>query len=334
MPKIAYEAGGLDGEKLDMCKHALRIIKAERANGYDVTLRQVYYQFVARDLFPEDRRFSLVDAKWVRDPSGTKNAEPNYKWLGCILGEARMRGVMDWEDMVDRTRDRESNLHFDNPAHRIQSAMATHRIDLWEGQAYRPEVWVEKDALVGVVAVACRRLDIPWFSCRGYTSLSSIWEGAQALKVFADDGVIPVILHIGDHDPSGIDMSRDIEDRVRMFMGDSGDTLEFKRLALNMDQIRRLKPPPSPAKPGDSRTKKYKARFGTSDSWELDALTPRQLDDLITDAVNAIRDEKEFAKRTALQKRERALLKAASDRWEDIAADMEQYIDEDGNDDE
>jgi hypothetical protein len=83
------------------------ILSEYQAEGYDLTVRQIYYQFVARDLFPDERKWRQIPDtnKWVKDPNGTKNAEPNYKWLAEILTEARMAGLIDWDMIVDRGRE-------------------------------------------------------------------------------------------------------------------------------------------------------------------------------------------------------------------------------------
>jgi hypothetical protein len=176
------------------------------------------------------------------------------------------------------------NSHWSTPNDIIRDAALQFAMDKWEGQKYRPEVWVEKEALAGIVAKVCRKLDVPYLSCRGYTSQSEMWASGQRLSNHAAEGAIPIIIHLGDHDPSGIDMTRDIEDRLDMFLGYDGFSLDVNRIALNMDQVQQYKPPPNPAKVTDSRFKVYMRKFGVS-SWELDALDPEVLAKLIEDAV-------------------------------------------------
>ncbi len=146
-----------------------------------VTLRQMYYQFVSRGLFPEDRRWTRKpNGKYFRNPNGTRNAEPNYKWLGTIVNKGRLAGLIDWEMMEDRTRKLERESAWRNPRE-FMNTVDQYHLDRWADQKYRPEVWIEKDALVGVIEPICRRLDIPYFSCRGYSSQSSMWMAAQRL---------------------------------------------------------------------------------------------------------------------------------------------------------
>jgi hypothetical protein len=317
VPKIAYEDKELAGWKLDLIDKAKQIVAQFKRGGYEATLRQVYYQFVANNWFPE---------RWADPATGSTNNEKSYKKLGDVLADARLTGRMDWTHIIDRTRERGGNQHWDSPDQIIRAVAQSYQIDKWGGQKYRPEVWVEKDAMEGVVARVARRLDIPYFSCRGYTSLTSIWDGAQHLKGLADQGYIPVVLHLGDHDPSGIDMSRDIEDRVRKFMSapgeDRSDDLIFHRIALNMDQVRRYNPPENPAKVTDSRAAKYIEQYGES-SWELDALRPEVIDRLIADKVAEYRDDEVYKERQSQEATETALLAKTSKQWDEVVGFLE-----------
>lgn len=315
MPVIQYQQTRFSPWKLTMIKRVNEIVTRYSKMGYDLTLRQVYYQFVARDLLPET---------WADPKTGSTNNEKSYKKLGDIISDARMAGLLDWYAIVDRTRSMYSVPHWNDPEHAIGDLAERYRLDKWSesDQPYRIQVWVEKDALEGVVGRTCSRLDVPYFSCRGYTSQTAMWENAQAMKELAKDDVVPVILHLGDHDPSGIDMSRDIEDRVRMFMDDYGETLIFKRLALNMDQVEKYNPPENPAKSTDSRFKKYVELHGDR-SWELDALDPTVIDKLISDAIAPYRNDKLYSVPATREADERELLLEASNNWEVIADRLE-----------
>lgn len=295
MPKIAYISKGFRDASLAQIDIANAIIAEYQRQGYDLTLRQLYYQMVARGHIENNMR--------------------SYKNFGNLLDDARLAGLVDWNAIVDRTRNVRSNSHWSEPGGVIHSAMASYRIDLWQNQKYRPEVWIEKDALVGVIAGACRDYDVPYFACRGYTSQSEMWAAAQRMLAQARAGQTPVILHLGDHDPSGIDMTRDITDRLRLFIGTE---IEVNRLALNWNQVEQYSPPPNPAKLTDSRSDAYVAEFGDS-SWELDALDPATIGSLITDALGEFIDWHTWGEDGDRQKRDKALLRQASDRWHEVA---------------
>lgn len=266
MPRIAYIAKRFSRSSVRLIDLANQIIADYQAQGFRLTLRQLYYQFVSRDLIA--------------------NTLKEYKRLGSIINDARLAGHIDWDAIEDRTRSVRSLAHWGSPTDIVEACASQFRVDKWEGQPYRPEVWIEKEALAGVVDGVCRELDIPYLSCRGYTSQSEMWSSAMRLADIAKGGQTPLILHFGDHDPSGIDMSRDIGDRLEMF----GASVEFRRLALNMDQVDEHEPPPNPAKTTDSRFSDYQKKHG-DESWELDALEPRLIADMIRQNVIALRDE-------------------------------------------
>lgn len=308
MPLIKYENKKFPSWKIEIIQQTAAIIKEYQDRGYDLTLRQVFYQFVARDLLPQ---------RWADPKTGSTNNQKSYKNLGNLIADARMAGILDWTSLVDRTREMGGNSHWNDPQAIVSACAHQFRLDKWADQPYRPEVWVEKDALEGVVAQTAKRMDVPYFSCRGYTSLTSIWENAQRLKTIAMKGSTPIILHLGDHDPSGIDMSRDIEERVRLFMGEFGDSLQFNRLALNMDQIEQYHPPENPVKITDTRSNKYQDQFGDH-CWELDALDPAVIDNLIETNVLKVRTEKLFRAKEKEEQHHRDMLDWASKNWSKI----------------
>ena len=266
MPKIKYVDKRFGESSLKVIAWANKIIAAYMAEGYELTLRQLYYQFVSKDLIP--------------------NNQKEYDRLGKIINDARLAGLVDWNAIVDRTRNLQSLSTWETPGDIIETAAKSYRRDLWASQPNRIEVWIEKDALVGVIERVCNELRVPYFSCRGYTSQSEMWAAAQRMAKYQDEGQEPVIIHLGDHDPSGIDMSRDIEERLALFMGG----MDVKRIALNMNQVEKYNPPPNPAKLTDSRCGPYIAKFG-HESWELDALEPKVIGALIRKTVLSFRDD-------------------------------------------
>lgn len=297
MPLVKYKDISFRGSTLAIIEQANEIIAEYVADGYDLTLRQLYYQFVARDIIP--------------------NKQSEYSRLGSIINDARLAGLIDWGHITDRTRNVRSNSHWNDPASIMRSAAASYKIDKWERQPVRIEVWIEKDALAGVFDRVCRELDVPLFSCRGYTSQSEMWAAAQRMQKHADFGQEPVILHFGDHDPSGIDMTRDIADRLELFMGGT----EVNRLALNMEQVEEFNPPPNPAKTTDSRFKAYIVEYG-AESWELDALDPRTLSTLVEDTVARFRDDDLWDEAVAEEQEAIDLLNKAARNWHTIADDL------------
>ena len=294
MPRIAYVSRNFSAGSLKIIEQADAICIDYAAQGYDLTLRQLYYQFVARDLLP--------------------NKQSEYKRLGSIINDARLAGLLDWDHLVDRTRNLRDLAHWDDPESIVTAVAKQYRTDRWASQKYRVEVWVEKDALTGVIGRTAERLDVPWFSCRGYTSQSELWGAARRHQRYERDGQQVMVIHLGDHDPSGVDMSRDIADRLDLFQADT----TVWRIALNMPQVQQYNPPPNPAKLTDSRAEGYIEKHGAS-SWELDALDPAVLDQLITDAVESYRDDEQWERDTAAMESEREILTAVASRWDAVA---------------
>lgn len=286
---IQYTPKRFGSAALATIASANQIIEEYQAQGFDLTLRQLYYQFVSRDLIP--------------------NSQKEYKKLGEVISSARLAGLVSWEAIVDRTRNLQKNAHWNSPSEIVRACVNQYRIDKWAEQSTRVEVWIEKDALIGVIESICGDLDVSYFSCRGYTSQSEMWSAAQRLIGYRDQGQDVVIIHLGDHDPSGKDMTRDIQDRLNLFMRDDGPTVE--RIALNMDQVRKYNPPPNPAKITDSRAHGYIREFG-SKSWELDALDPNVLRDLIESTVLEHRDVDAWEAAAAREDKERKQLEKAA----------------------
>lgn len=286
MPLMCYRPTNFQAKTLAVIDQANAIIREYDEQGFDLTLRQLYYQFVARDLLA--------------------NRQTEYNRLGEIVSAARLAGYIDWSSIVDRTRNVRENPHWESPADMMRACVEQYNEDRWAGQDVRLEVWIEKDALLGVIEDVCRRNDVRFFSCRGYVSQSEMWVAACRLRGYADDNdeVPAVVLHLGDHDPSGVDMTRDIRDRLALL---ACRPIEVVRLALNRDQVDAYKPPPNPAKVTDSRAAGYIAEHG-HDSWELDALDPPTLNALLEAAIDARRDKATWDARAAQVEERRNIL--------------------------
>lgn len=246
------------------------------AAGYVLTVRQMYYQLVARDVVP--------------------NTMKSYKRVASIINDGRLAGVVDWDLIEDRTRSFVRRSRWTSAQQILEASANSYHIDMWENQDVRPFVIIEKEALVGILERTCWQNDTPILAARGYPS-------ASVLRDFVQRDVLPnlraqeiVVIHCGDHDPSGIDMTRDLAERVELFTGTS---VRVERVALNMDQVEELQPPPNPAKQTDARFASYEEQFGES-SWELDALTPDYLNAVVQEQIDGCRDPDLWAKRQKL----------------------------------
>ncbi len=210
-------------------KHANAIIAEYDLGGFSLNLRQLYYQFVARRLI--------------------ENTVREYRRLGKIVNDGRLAGMIDWAGIEDRTRRLECYQSFVDPSEAVEQVAQYYREDPWQSQRYRPEVWIEKDALIGVIEGVCSDYHLAHFACRGNVSQSELYAAGKRFATYLADGLIPIVLHLGDHDPNGLDMTRDNRERLSLF---AGRPIEVRRLALNLDQVARYALPPNPAKETDS----------------------------------------------------------------------------------
>lgn len=294
MATHCYKEIRLSPDKIAVIKVANTILREYEEQGFDLTLRQLYYQFVARGLIPNNLR--------------------EYKNLGNAINDGRLAGWIDWDHIVDRTRNVHANDHWDSPVEIVKGCSQQYQIDKWVDQKYRIMVMIEKDALLGLIQNICRGLDVPYLSCRGYMSQSEMREIAvDRLIPFEEQGQINVILHLGDHDPSGVDMTRDIQDRLQLF----GSRAIVIRIALTPGQIQQFNPPPNPVKLTDSRSSDYVKEHGQESS-ELDALSPTVIADLITRAVKKARDEKKWRAQVKAEAEQKAQLGAVAERWDEV----------------
>jgi len=308
MPKIAYIEKKFQAKTMAVIDNATAIIAEYSAQGFTLTVRQLYYQMVARAMIP--------------------NTAAEYKRIVKILTDARLAGLIDWYAIEDRTRTLRGNSHWTSPQDIVTTAKKSYLIDKWKDQDYRLEVWIEKDALVGVIASICHDLDVNYFSCRGYTSISAIWKAAIRLRNHAlddDHKQDPVVIHLADHDPSGIDMTRDARDRLDLLTMMAG-TVQVERIALNHDQVEQYSPPPNFTKMTDSRAPDYVHRFGY-DSWELDALEPQVIVDLIESAILEYRDEERWADKVEEEELHKEIIQIGLDAMPD-PDDYEQESDD------
>lgn len=333
-----------DLTRADILRHALEITREYVDDGLDLTLRQVYYQFVGRGL------------------AGSGDAV--YKRIGDVLTNARYDGSFPLEWLVDRGRHVQHgsftrNDHDEERALREVAGLVralpslTLQTDRWYGQPVHVSVWFEKEALAGVFGPVCDELGVGWFACKGYPSVSALYDWLKQTDIVLDNrqrqpryhvggmdadyterhqGTAErcVVLYLGDHDPDGWEIPRSAERNIEKlralglrkwaenqmeafgFDGERGSAawnrevasriadgpddaqlydIEFDRIALNMGQIQEYDCPPFEAKMSSARYAGYVDEHETEEAWELDALEPTVLRDLIRDAVADLFDE-------------------------------------------
>ena len=304
------------------------IVDEYQKQGLRLTARQLYYQFVSRDLCP--------------------NTPAEYKKLTALLTDARYAGLIDWDAIEDRGRTPSTPSEWSNIAELVESALAAYRLPRWNGQDKYVELWVEKQALAGVLAPIAREYHATLMVNKGYSSASAMKESADRIITAQtlDEALLdelrdelesaedefgsdspefnaaeervqdslpdavrkPIVLYLGDHDPSGEDMVRDISVRLKEF---GVLWLDVEKIALTTTQVRQYNPPPNPAKITDPRAAAYIKQHGPQ-SWEVDALPPNVLVQLIRRAFNKHVDKTKMDKIKLRENNDKTRLREAA----------------------
>ena len=268
MTKIKYISKSMHGSTRKLLDEMVPIIEDYEQKGYRLTVRQVYYQLVSRNIIP--------------------NEDTSYRRTSKVLEMARMTGQVDWYTIVDRARVRQMDSEFPTIGSFVDAAINSYRCFRWDDQDYYLEVLVEKEALAGILEQVTSKYHVSLLANKGYPSASAMHDVAQRMithEPYRDC----LILYMGDHDPSGIDMPRDIRARLEKF----GSSARVNHIALSMDQINEYDLPPNPAKTTDPRSRKYYEKHGKH-SWELDALDPDILVHILESHILEYLDVKKY----------------------------------------
>lgn len=256
-----------------------------------LTLRQLFYQLVTRGIVP--------------------NTDKEYnKKLGPLLTTGRMAGVVDWEAIEDRTREADIPYWVRDLADALEDTIKQYRLDRQKGQKNYLELWVEKDALSGVLEPITSYCHINLMVNRGFSSTTAMHDAYERISRQESLGKKAIILYLGDHDPSGLYMVQDIKKRLNEF----GVDPEIKPIALTMEQIKKHSPPPNAAKIKDPRAKDYIEKFGDV-SWEVDALNPKILNALVKKNIEARIDMDLFKRQLAQEEQDKERLREISDEF-------------------
>ena len=241
------------------------VVESYSDQGYTLTLRQLHYQLVKANLIVNHIRA--------------------YKKLGEILDDCKYSGVIDWDAFEDRTRVPYIPYSVDDVEDALQDTIDQYRLDRQRGQKDHVELWTEKDALSGILKRTTEKYHIQLVVNKGYTSSSALYEAYHRIINSLRAEKSFTILYFGDHDPSGLDMIRDIRDRLTMMLTKGKyefpadgleDWFQVVPIGLSMQQIKKYKLPPNPTKLTDTRSDKYVKLHGP-DCWEVDALDPPTL---------------------------------------------------------
>ena len=257
-----------------------------------MTLRHLYY---------------LLLSNHVLEGGDAVASKRSYNRLKRIIAIARRKGEVPFEALVDNIRTTIKPSSWSGLTDFAEETTRLYRLDLWARQKDYMEIWVEKDAIAGVVGDITYEFDVNLRPMRGYSSLTFLHQAAQELSEITK----PIfIYYFGDHDPSGHDIERACRDGlIEMFnldgVGWPARGFSWLRLALDAADMNEFEIIPLPAKPKDTRYKKFKLKYGT-DAAELEALPPDELRRRVQTAIDGHIDTKEWKKLQRVERLERA----------------------------
>jgi len=230
-----------------------------------MTVRQVFYQATVRGIVPK--------------------TENGYQMVATALAELRRDGRIPFRWIADHTRWMRRPRTYSNIAHALRETAKFYRRALWDHSPSYVEVWIEKDALTGVIMPMTEEFDVPLMSAKGYPSLTFLHSAAAQM---AEEDRPCFVYQFGDHDPSGVDAARAIEENLREMA--PGAEIHFKRVAVTPEQISEWNLPTRPTKTTDTRSKKWNG----GDSVELDAIDPDTLRGLVRDCIERHVDKRKL----------------------------------------
>ena len=233
----------------------------------------------------------------------TKDMKRVYR----LLKEARERGLVDWDWIVDETRRVERRPSWSDPEDYAAATIRDYRRDYWDQQPVRCEVWSEKGTIRGVLAPVLGRYGVGFQVMHGFTSATSAHDIAMN-----DDGRPLIALYVGDWDPSGLCMSeRDLPNQFEKY---DGDHVELERVALTEDQLSGLPYFPATDKKKDSRYKWFVQNFGQR-CWEIDALDPNELRNVVEEKIKECIEPTAWERCRVVESAERESLIKGMSAW-------------------
>jgi hypothetical protein len=284
MPRIA---GGENRKTTQLIVAAVDILDAESP----MTIRQLFYRLVSRGLIPNDRK--------------------HYQLVSRVMTKARDDGRCSFDYIVDRSRPHYSPSVFQDAGRYADVVQNAYRKDYWATQPNHVEIWVEKDAIIGSIEPTTNKLGVTIRVGRGFLSTTKAYDIAVHFQTI--DKPITAF-YLGDHDPSGQDIERDLYDRIQSY---GSGYFDLQRLAIHKTDIALFNLPPLRIKDGDMRAAKFRRQHG-EECVELDALPPEELRRRIQDAVEDLQDHELWDRAIAVEKVELASIRDAGAMWANL----------------
>lgn len=271
------------GDIQKLCDAIFTLVESERP----MTVRQIYYRLVSLGAIGK--------------------TEGEYKQTVCrLLTEMRRRGELPYHWIADNTRWQRKPRTYSSMQDMLRITRETYRRAIWDNQKAKVEIWLEKDALAGVLYDVTGEWDVPLMVTRGYPSLTFLHSSAEAMST-----VKPTyIYYFGDHDPSGVDIPRKVERDLRAFA--PAAEIHFERVAVTGAQIKEYDLPTRPTKKSDSRSKSFQG-----ESVEVDAIPPTELRNLVREYITDHIDHRSLKQLRMVEEMERDTLAGIVEGMED-----------------
>jgi hypothetical protein len=258
-----------------------------------MTVRQVFYQATV---------IGIID-----------KTEAGYDKVGETLVQMRREGMLPYDWIVDNTRWQRRPRTYDSIQDALDDSIETYRKSLWTNADSYVEIWLEKDALTGVLLPITGKYDVPLMTARGYASLSFLYEAADYLQ---DVDVPAYIYHFGDYDHAGVHAGTKIEEELREMAPDT--EIHFERIAVLPRQIREWRLPTRPAKryQGRPQARLHGRAISETHAVELDAIRPDLLRDLCERTIQKHLPQEEFKRLLKIEAAEKAAAEEMKANWE------------------
>ncbi len=259
-------------------------------DGEPMTVRQVFYQLTSQGVIPK--------------------TESQYKnTVVRLLARMRRDHDLPFDWIADSTRWMRKPTTYGSMEYMLEQTARTYRRSIWNDQRAYVEIWLEKEALAGVLDDETYRWDVPLMVTRGYPSLSFLYSAAETIGSIEK----PTFLYyFGDHDPSGLDISRSVQEGIEQLS--DGAEFHFERVAVTPQQIEEWGLPGRPTKQTDTRSKNF-----VGDSVEVDAIPPAKLRQLVSECITHHIDQGVLDQTLKIERLERDTLQEIAEEWGDVA---------------
>jgi hypothetical protein len=267
--------------KVEMAERANFLVDYAAAHG-PITVRGLYYQAEVAGI------------------PGIDKTEGSYAKVQRQVLELRRSGDLDYEHIADATRWMRKPRSHNSIEDALAETARLYRRNLWRDTEDHVEIWIEKDALAGVIYPITSMYDVPLMVTRGFSSETFAYE---AIAARGDDERDYWVYYFGDFDRSGRDGARSLQEKLERFAVDRPFRVVFEQVAVTRKQIKQFRLPTRPHKRNSPADRAWPHDYAC----ELDAFDPNTLRELVRIAIE-----------THLPMGQLEILKAAEESERDI----------------